>query len=327
MHGQTVRSPARSMPTHPGRSSSVGPSSTSTVALPSTTTNSSSASRSVETPGVCCQTPQWTRPPCAALIAHVSRGRPAPRPSSGAMGLRASRSRAPPLRDHSTGSSAHQTARPGRSSTRRGRRTAGTQVSRRRCAGSAGTVVPPQPLRSNARARARRCSDPAPRRRVYGSCMARTYHLRRTTPVRTRAQRSELSRRHEHAARGPAGEPRAGAGARRGAASGRTGPRPRGRSTGRAPRRPRRSPQRRQRGPAAGERCPARRGARGRHRHPLVPCAEGRFPSGGMPPVGPVHPAALIADFSRAHPGVAITVREDDAFGCSASSATASWTS
>jgi DNA-binding transcriptional LysR family regulator len=35
---------------------------------------------------------------------------------------------------------------------------------------------------------------------------------------------------------------------------------------------------------------------------------------GGVPPVGPVHPAALIADFSRAHPGVAITVREDVAF-------------
>jgi LysR family transcriptional regulator, transcription activator of glutamate synthase operon len=32
---------------------------------------------------------------------------------------------------------------------------------------------------------------------------------------------------------------------------------------------------------------------------------------GGVPPVGPVPPAALIADFSRAHPGVAITVRED----------------
>jgi LysR family transcriptional regulator, transcription activator of glutamate synthase operon len=32
---------------------------------------------------------------------------------------------------------------------------------------------------------------------------------------------------------------------------------------------------------------------------------------GGVPPVGPVHPAALIADFARAHPGVAITVRED----------------
>jgi DNA-binding transcriptional LysR family regulator len=35
---------------------------------------------------------------------------------------------------------------------------------------------------------------------------------------------------------------------------------------------------------------------------------------GGVPPVGPVHPAALIADFNRAHPGVAITVREDVAF-------------
>jgi LysR family transcriptional regulator, transcription activator of glutamate synthase operon len=35
---------------------------------------------------------------------------------------------------------------------------------------------------------------------------------------------------------------------------------------------------------------------------------------GGVPPVGPVHPAALIADFSHAHPGVAITVREDVAF-------------
>jgi LysR family transcriptional regulator, transcription activator of glutamate synthase operon len=35
---------------------------------------------------------------------------------------------------------------------------------------------------------------------------------------------------------------------------------------------------------------------------------------GGVPPVGPVHPAELIADFSRAHPGVVITVREDVAF-------------
>jgi DNA-binding transcriptional LysR family regulator len=35
---------------------------------------------------------------------------------------------------------------------------------------------------------------------------------------------------------------------------------------------------------------------------------------GGVPPVGPVHPAALIADFSSAHPDVAITVREDAAF-------------
>jgi LysR family transcriptional regulator, transcription activator of glutamate synthase operon len=35
---------------------------------------------------------------------------------------------------------------------------------------------------------------------------------------------------------------------------------------------------------------------------------------GGVPPAGPVHPAALIAEFSSAHPGVAITVREDVAF-------------
>jgi LysR family transcriptional activator of glutamate synthase operon len=35
---------------------------------------------------------------------------------------------------------------------------------------------------------------------------------------------------------------------------------------------------------------------------------------GGVPPVGPVHPAELIADFNRAHPGVTITVREDVAF-------------
>jgi LysR family transcriptional regulator, transcription activator of glutamate synthase operon len=32
---------------------------------------------------------------------------------------------------------------------------------------------------------------------------------------------------------------------------------------------------------------------------------------GGVPPVGPVHPATLIADFTRAHPGLAVTVRED----------------
>jgi LysR family transcriptional regulator, transcription activator of glutamate synthase operon len=35
---------------------------------------------------------------------------------------------------------------------------------------------------------------------------------------------------------------------------------------------------------------------------------------GGVPPVGPTHPAALIADFTRAHPGVAVTVHEDVAF-------------
>jgi DNA-binding transcriptional LysR family regulator len=32
---------------------------------------------------------------------------------------------------------------------------------------------------------------------------------------------------------------------------------------------------------------------------------------GGVPPVGPVHPVALIADFTRAHPGIAISVRDD----------------
>jgi LysR family transcriptional activator of glutamate synthase operon len=35
---------------------------------------------------------------------------------------------------------------------------------------------------------------------------------------------------------------------------------------------------------------------------------------GGVPPVGPVHPAALIADFTRANPGLAITVHEAVAF-------------
>ncbi len=35
---------------------------------------------------------------------------------------------------------------------------------------------------------------------------------------------------------------------------------------------------------------------------------------GGVPAVGPVHPAALIADFTRAHPGVSVTVLEDAAF-------------
>src|SRR5918992_1138155 len=42
--------------------------------------------------------------------------------------------------------------------------------------------------------------------------------------------------------------------------------------------------------------------------------ARGTLRLGGVPPVGPVHPAALIAAFSRAHPAVAITVREDVAF-------------
>jgi DNA-binding transcriptional LysR family regulator len=42
--------------------------------------------------------------------------------------------------------------------------------------------------------------------------------------------------------------------------------------------------------------------------------SRGTLRIGGTPPVGPVHPAALIADFARAHPAVAITVREDVAF-------------
>jgi LysR family transcriptional regulator, transcription activator of glutamate synthase operon len=32
---------------------------------------------------------------------------------------------------------------------------------------------------------------------------------------------------------------------------------------------------------------------------------------GGVPQVGPVHPVALIADFARAHPGLAVSVRDD----------------
>jgi DNA-binding transcriptional LysR family regulator len=40
----------------------------------------------------------------------------------------------------------------------------------------------------------------------------------------------------------------------------------------------------------------------------------GRLRLGGVPPVGPVNPAALIADFSRVHPGVAVTVRAGVAF-------------
>jgi DNA-binding transcriptional LysR family regulator len=35
---------------------------------------------------------------------------------------------------------------------------------------------------------------------------------------------------------------------------------------------------------------------------------------GGVPPIGPIHPAALIAEFTRVHPGVAVTVHEDVAF-------------
>jgi len=42
--------------------------------------------------------------------------------------------------------------------------------------------------------------------------------------------------------------------------------------------------------------------------------ARGTLRLGGVPPVGSVHPAALIADFARAHQGLAVTVREDVAF-------------
>ena len=35
---------------------------------------------------------------------------------------------------------------------------------------------------------------------------------------------------------------------------------------------------------------------------------------GGVPPIGPTHPAALVADFTRAHPGVAVTVHDDVAY-------------
>jgi DNA-binding transcriptional LysR family regulator len=37
----------------------------------------------------------------------------------------------------------------------------------------------------------------------------------------------------------------------------------------------------------------------------------GRLRLGGVPPVGPLHPAKMIAEFSRAHPGIDITVQED----------------
>jgi LysR family transcriptional activator of glutamate synthase operon len=42
--------------------------------------------------------------------------------------------------------------------------------------------------------------------------------------------------------------------------------------------------------------------------------ARGTLRLGGVPPVGPVHPVAVVAAFTRAHPGVAVTVREDVAY-------------
>jgi LysR family transcriptional activator of glutamate synthase operon len=41
----------------------------------------------------------------------------------------------------------------------------------------------------------------------------------------------------------------------------------------------------------------------------LQALVRGTLRVGGVPPVGPVHPAAMIADFSRLHPGVSVTVR------------------
>jgi DNA-binding transcriptional LysR family regulator len=37
----------------------------------------------------------------------------------------------------------------------------------------------------------------------------------------------------------------------------------------------------------------------------------GRLRIGGVPPIGGLHPAALIAEFGRAHPGIDITIREE----------------
>jgi LysR family transcriptional regulator, transcription activator of glutamate synthase operon len=42
--------------------------------------------------------------------------------------------------------------------------------------------------------------------------------------------------------------------------------------------------------------------------HGLV---RGRLRIGGVPPIGGLHPAALIAEFGRAHPGIDITIREE----------------
>jgi DNA-binding transcriptional LysR family regulator len=41
---------------------------------------------------------------------------------------------------------------------------------------------------------------------------------------------------------------------------------------------------------------------------------QGTLRLGGLPPVGPVHPAELVAGFSRVHPGIAVTVRAGVAF-------------
>ena len=47
----------------------------------------------------------------------------------------------------------------------------------------------------------------------------------------------------------------------------------------------------------------------------ILGLTRGTLRLGGVPPIGRTHPAALIAEFTRAHPGVAVTVHEGVAFG------------
>ena len=46
----------------------------------------------------------------------------------------------------------------------------------------------------------------------------------------------------------------------------------------------------------------------------ILGLARGTLRLGGVPPIGRTHPAAVIAEFTRAHPGVAVTVHEGVAF-------------
>lgn len=46
----------------------------------------------------------------------------------------------------------------------------------------------------------------------------------------------------------------------------------------------------------------------------ILGLVRGTLRLGGVPPIGRTHPAALIAEFTRAHPGVAVTVHEGVAF-------------
>lgn len=46
----------------------------------------------------------------------------------------------------------------------------------------------------------------------------------------------------------------------------------------------------------------------------ILGLVRGTLRLGGVPPIGPTHPAALIAEFTQAHPGVAVTVQEGVAF-------------